>query len=48
MKTHNEEIYKALEDIKYIAQGMNSTNVHQKRVEIRDLCNKIQMQILED
>ena len=48
MKTHEEEIYRVFEDIKYIAQGMNSTNVHQKRVEIRELRDKIQMQILGD
>ena len=44
----NEIVYNTLEKIKYIAQGMNSTNVHQKRVEIRDLCDELELKILEN
>jgi len=44
----NDYIYNQLEKIKYVAQGMNSTNVHQKRVEIRTLCDELQMKILEE
>ena len=42
-----DKIYNMLEKIKDISNGINSTNCHKKRVEIRDIVNDIQILLLE-
>ena len=43
-----EVIYERLDMIKYILQGMNSTNVHEKKARVKEICDAMQMTILEE
>ena len=44
---NDDFIYSRLEKIKDIANGINSTNCHQKRVQIREIADEIQLLLLK-
>ena len=45
---NDDIIYNRLEKIKDIANGINSTNCHKKRVQIREIADEIQLLLLHN